>query len=179
MHSLVRTPSDVERQDLHLDRQVNLAHLDVVWNLKDNWCKVQNALDARRYQTVANRLSGGRWGRDHTDRDLSFQAHGGDVVDVTDGNAPNRDSYEILVHVEQRGDREPAAGEPAVVGQSVTKVTDADDRDGVVAGEAEDALDVAHEDLDVVADAPRAVRADVAEVLAELRRVDARGVNVP
>src|SRR5690348_6631999 len=51
---LVRASRDVERQDLHLDRQVNLAHLDVVWNLENNWCEVQNALDACRYQTVAD-----------------------------------------------------------------------------------------------------------------------------
>src|SRR5882757_3316000 len=172
---LVGASRHVERQDLHLHRQVDLAHLDVVGNLEHDGCEVQDALHARGYQTVADPLRGG-WRRgDHPYRHLPLGAHPGDVVDVADQDSSDRHADQVLVHVEQRRHRETPAGEARVVGQGVTKVTDPDHADGVLPGESEDSLDLADEDFHLVSDAARAVRADVGQVLAQLGRVDPGG----
>ncbi|CAM5676314.1 hypothetical protein SALBM217S_01363 [Streptomyces griseoloalbus] len=55
------------------------------------------------------------------------------------------------------------------------QVTDTDDHNRPVLGEAEFAGDLVHEILDVVADAPGAVGTQVGEVLAQLRGVHTRG----
>ena len=79
--------------------------------------------------------------------------------------------------VDQRRDAEAAAGEAAVVGQRVPEVADADDDDRPVLGQPQLAGDLVHEVADVVADAAGAVRAQVRQVLAQLGRVDARGLG--
>ena len=63
------------------------------------------------------------------------------------------------VGVDERGDREAALGEPAVVGEGAAEVAGPDDGDGPVVGEAELAAHLEQQVLDVVADAPGAVGA--------------------
>ena len=75
----------------------------------------------------------------------------------------------------QRGDPEAAGGEAAVVGEGGAEVTDTDDDDRPVLGQAQLTGDLVDEILDVVADAARPVGAEVGEVLAQLRGVDPRG----
>ena len=77
------------------------------------------------------------------------------------------------VGVEQRRDLEAADGEAGVAGQRLTEVADADQRDRAVHGEPEGAGDLLGQGRDVVADAADAVRAEVGQVLAQLRGVDA------
>ena len=76
------------------------------------------------------------------------------------------------VGVDQRGDPEAAGGEAAVVGERGAEVTDTDDDDRPVLGQAELAGDLVDEVLDVVADTAGPVGAEVREVLAQLRGVD-------
>ena len=65
-----------------------------------------------------------------------------------------------------------ALAEPAVAGEGLAEVAGADDDDRPVVGEAELAADLVHEIGDLVADAARAVAAEVAEVFANLGGVD-------
>ena len=81
-------------------------------------------------------------------------------------------AHDRRVGVDQRPDREPARGEPAVVGQRVPEVAEPHDDDRPVLGQAQLAGDLEDQVVDVVADAPGAVGAEVGEVLAQLRRVD-------
>ena len=78
------------------------------------------------------------------------------------------------IHVDQRGDAEPPFGEPSVVRERMPEVADAGDHDGPVLRQPELAADLVDQVGDVVADAARAVGAQVREVLAHLRRVHAR-----
>ena len=73
----------------------------------------------------------------------------------------------------------PAVAEPAVVGEGLPEVADADDDDRPVLGEAELAAHLEQQVLDVVADAPGAVGAEVREVLADLGGVDAGQLGQP
>ena len=57
----------------------------------------------------------------------------------------------------------------------MAEVAHPDDRDGPVLGEAERPGDLEGQRLDLVADSADAVRAQVAQVLAQLRRADAHG----
>src|SRR5262249_37706831 len=68
-------------------------------------------------------------------------------------------------------DLEPPRAEALVVREGVAEVPDAHDHDGPVVGEAELAGDLVEEELDVVADTPGPVGAEVREVFADLRRV--------
>ena len=77
---------------------------------------------------------------------------------------PDREPEELgadlrRVGVDQRGDGEAPLGEPAVVGERLAEVADADDDDRPVLGEAELAAHLEQEVLDVVADAAGAVGA--------------------
>jgi hypothetical protein len=72
------------------------------------------------------------------------------------------------VGVEDSFDAEPAGEEPAVVRQGAAEVTGADDDDRPALGQPEGTGDLVDQVLHVVADPPDAVRAEVAEVLAEL-----------
>ncbi len=94
---------------------------------------------------------------------------------VADGETSDDLADASRVGVEQGGDVEAARREPAVVGERVAEVADADDDDRPILGEAELAGDLVHEVVDVVADAAGAVRTEVGQVLTQLRRTDAGG----
>ena len=93
--------------------------------------------------------------------------------------SPTRLPDLLGIGVDQRDDAEAAGAEAAVVGERGAEVADADDRDRPVVGEAELAGDLVEQVLDVVADAPGAVGAEVGEVLADLGRVDAGQLGQP
>ena len=62
----------------------------------------------------------------------------GDVVARAAPTMPaDRDADQVGVDVEQRRDREPAAGEAAVAGQRVPQVADPDQGDRLAVGQAE------------------------------------------
>ena len=106
--------------------------------------------------------------------ETSLRAHDrGQVADRADADAADHGADLGRVVVDDAGDREAALAEPAVAGERLAEVAGADDHDGPVVGEAELAAHLVDEVLDLVADAAGAVRAEVAEVLAHLRRVDA------
>jgi hypothetical protein len=65
--------------------------------------------------------------------------------------------------------------EPAVTGERVAEVADADERDRLPVVEPEGALQLVHQRRDLVPDPADAVGADVGQVLAQLRRVHAGG----
>src|SRR5258705_421664 len=67
--------------------------------------------------------------------------------------------------------------DPAVPGERLTEVAGADDHDRPVVGQAELAPNLVDQVLDLVPDATGAVRAEVAEVLADLGGVDASEVG--
>ena len=100
-----------------------------------------------------------------------------DPVEVVDrarsARSPIAVPDERRIGVDQRLDAKPARTEATVVGERTAEVADPDDGDRPVAGEAELAGDLVQEVLDVVADAPGAVGAEVREVLADLGRVHA------
>ncbi len=76
------------------------------------------------------------------------------------------------VDVHDGGDREAPLVEPPVVGKGVAEVAGADDHNWPIVGESELAAHLEEQVLDVVAHTPRAVRAEVGEVLAHLGGVD-------
>ncbi len=78
------------------------------------------------------------------------------------------------IRVDQRRDTEPARSEPSVIGQRVAEITDPDDHHGPILGQADLTGNLMAEELYFVADTPRAVRTQVRQVLAKLRRVDPR-----
>ena len=88
-------------------------------------------------------------------------------------------AHEVVVGVDERHDPKAAGAETTVVGEGAAQVSDSDDRDRPVAGEAELPGDLVEEVVDVVADAPRAVRPEVREVLADLGRVHAGQLGQP
>ena len=102
-----------------------------------------------------------------------------DGVEVVEGETSSSPTTlaarRVRVVVEEGRDLEAARGEPAVVGERVTEVADTDDDDRPVLGQPDLAGDLVAQVVDVVPDATRAVGAEVGEVLAELRGVDAGG----
>src|SRR5262249_36529248 len=72
-------------------------------------------------------------------------------------------------------DREAARDETTVVGQGAAEVAGPDDDHRPVLGQAKRPGYLVDEVVDVIADAPDAVGAEVGQVLAQLGRVDARG----
>src|ERR1700743_893709 len=78
-----------------------------------------------------------------------------------------------MVAVENRLDAEPPGEKSAVVRQGAAEVTGADDYHRPVLRQPQGPGDLIHQILHVVAYAPDAVRPQVAQVLAELGRVDA------
>ena len=77
------------------------------------------------------------------------------------------------VDVDDAGHRKAALVEAAVAGERLAEVAGADDHDRPVVVEPELAADLVDEVVDLVADAARAVAAEVREVLAHLGGVDA------
>jgi hypothetical protein len=107
---------------------------------------------------------------------------GGDVaqlVDVTHGDPVDLGPDHPRVGVHERGHREAPVPEASVVGQGVAEIADSGDHHVPVLGEAQLARHLEQEVLDVVADPPGAIAAEVAEVLADLGRVDARQLGQP
>src|SRR5215475_3819854 len=78
------------------------------------------------------------------------------------------------IGVEQRREAEPATGEPAVARERVAEITDTDQRDRAALVQPQHRFDLLDEQRDVVPDATGAVRAEMREILAELRRVHPR-----
>ena len=85
----------------------------------------------------------------------------------------------VVGRVDERGDHEAPLPEPRVVGERMTEVAHADDDAGPVVGEPELAADVEEQVLDVVADAPGPVAAEVRQVLAHLGGVDPGHLGQP
>ena len=83
------------------------------------------------------------------------------------------------VDVDDGRHREAPLVEAGVVGEGLTEVAGADDHDRPVVGQAELAAHLVREVVDLVADAAGAVGAEVREVLADLRRVDAGQLGQP
>ena len=162
----------VEGEDLQLDGEVDLAHVDPVRHREHAGREVEDAGHAGGDQLVGDRLRGGGRGGDHPDRDRLLGRDRQQLVDVPDDQAVDLLAHPGRIGVEEGGDPEPAAGEAGVAGQGVTEITDADQRDRAALGEPEDVLDLVDQQGDVVADAAGAVRAEVGQVLAQLGRVD-------
>jgi hypothetical protein len=139
--------------------------------------EVQDRGDAGGDQPVAHLLGGGGGGGDDADRHLLLLDDAVQVVDVVDGELVQLLADLVAVGVEQGGDAEAALGEAPVVGQGAAEVADPDDRHRPVLLQAELAADLVDEVLDVVADAPGAVGAEVGQVLAYLGRVHPGGVG--
>src|SRR5690606_35546233 len=163
----------VEREDLEFDRQVDLAHVDALRDRQDDGREVQHARAARGHDAIAHPLGGARGGRDHGDGHAVVRDDLLQPVDVLHRHPGDLLADDGLVRVEQSRDPEAAGRETAVAGQCPAKVTDADDRDHPVLGEPQFAGDLVDEVLDLVPHAARPIRAEVGQVLAELRRVDA------
>jgi hypothetical protein len=97
-----------------------------------------------------------------------------EVLERLDRDAADLRADARRVGVDESGDADAAGREAAVGGQGRAEVADADDDDVPVLGLAQLAGDLVAQVLDVVAHAPRAIGAEVGQVLAELGRVDAR-----
>ena len=163
----------MEGEDLQLDRQIDLAYVDLLGDDEHERGEVEDAAHSCSHQPVAHLLGPRRRGGDHADRWPEPANQPLELRHVADGETSNDLVDASRVGVEQGGDVEAARREPAVVGERVAKVADADDDDRPVLGEAELAGDLVHEVVDVVADAAGAVRTEVGQVLAQLRRADA------
>ena len=169
----------MEREDLQLRGEVDLAQADPVGGAEDGGREVEDARDPGGDEPVADLLRRRRGRGDDPDAGVAVVD---DVLEVVD--AAHLDLLavatggDLLPHprrigVEQADDAEAARGETAVVGQRVPEVSDADDHDGPVLGQAELAGDLVDEVVGVVADAAGAVGPEVGEVLAQLRARDA------
>ena len=161
-------------EDLQLDREVDLAHVDLVGDGEHGRGEVEDAADAGGDHPVADVLRGRGGGGDHSDRDAVLVDDHVELVEAADLHAGHDLAGAVGVGVEQ-GDRAEAAGaEAGVVGERVAQVADADDHDRPVLGQADLAGDLVAQVLHVVPDAAGAVGAEVREVLAQLGRVDPR-----
>ena len=133
--------------------------------------------DAGLDQPVADVLRGAGGGGDHSDGDVALAHDRVEVVERGDLHVADLLADPSRVAVEQGRDLEAARGEARVVGQRVTEVSDPDDDDRPVLGEADLAGDLVAQVVDVVPDPSGAVGAEVGEVLAQLRGVDAGGAR--
>ena len=107
-------------------------------------------------------------------------AHDGrEVVDRLDREVADALADLGRVGVHEREHPEPSGAEAPVVGERLAEVAEPDDGDRPVGGEPELGGDPVDEELDLVADAPGAVGAEVGEVLADLRRVDPGELGEP
>ena len=121
---------------------------------------------------VADLLRSRRRRRDDADRDAVLTDEPLEVGQRAHLQPGHLGADERGVGVDEGADREAAGHEPAVVGQGVAQVTEADDHDGPVLAQPELAGDLVDEVVDVVADPAGAVGAQVGEVLAQLGGVD-------
>ena len=103
----------------------------------------------------------------------------GQVVDVADRDAADLRPTLPGSASTRAATGKPRSWKPRVVGEGLAQVADADDDDRPVVGEAELAAHLEQQVLDVVADAPGAVGAEVGEVLAHLGGVDAGQLGQP
>jgi hypothetical protein len=62
----------VEGENLQLDREIDLAHLDFVGNGEDDRCKVKDAADTGGDQTIADILRNLAGGRDNSDGSVTI-----------------------------------------------------------------------------------------------------------
>src|SRR5690606_28360504 len=119
-------------------------------------------------ESVTHRLRGGRRRRDHPYGDVPFDTHLGDVVQVRHRYSTHRHPDQVGVDVEQGRDGEPTPRKATVVRQCMSQVTDSHHGDLVLAGQPQRPLDLPDQHLDLVTDAPGAVRAEVRQVLTQL-----------
>src|SRR6266568_4687505 len=165
----------MEGEDLQLDRQVDLPHVYPFRHAQHERSEVEDARDASRDEPVADGLRGPGGGGDHADRDLVPGHHGLEFVDMPDGQPRDPAAHDSRVAVEHGGDREAAGDETSVIGQGPAEVARAHDDHRPVLHQAERPGHLVDEVVDVVADPPDPVGAEVGQVLAQLGRVDARG----
>ena len=164
----------VVAEDLQLDGEVDLAHLD-------RPAAPTSTTGAKLRMLVtpaATRRSAASWaaaaGVAMTPMLTRLRLHDlGQFVDVANTHAAEHRADLGGVDVDDAGHGEAPLAEPAVAGERLAEVAGADDDDGPVVGEAELAADLVHEVRDLVADAAGAVAAEVAQVLADLGGVHA------
>ena len=161
----------MEGQDLQLDRQVDLTHIDAGRHSEDHRSEIQNARDPRRHDALADCLGSGSRHRYHPDRHAVPGYHRLELVGVPDHLRRDLSAHDKWICVEEGGDAEAPRGEAAVVGQRMAQVAGADDDDGPVLGEPELPRDLVHQVLNVIPDTAGSVRSQVRQVLAQLRRV--------
>ncbi len=159
----------VEGKDLKFDREIDLPDIHPVGHRQHAGREVENAGHAGRHEPVRHRLCGVNRRRDHGDVDSVFAHHADHVVNVVHHQAANAFAHPRRVRIEQGGEPESARGEPGVPSQRVAEVPDADQRHRPSLRQAEHGLDLVHQHRDVVPDPPGSVRAEVGQVLAQLR----------
>ncbi len=161
----------VEREDLQFHRQINSPNRDIVGHSQHCGRKVEDRGDAAVHHLFGHLLGSAPGRGNHTDDRVELRNDAGQIDRWTDRYAADFLAALRRVSVEQCGDSEAAGAEPTVCSQRASKVADTDNDDRPVLREAELAADLVEQVLDVVADSPRSVRTQIAEILANLGRV--------
>src|SRR5258708_2712266 len=156
----------MEREDLQLNRQVDLTHIDAGRHAQHDGCEVKDARDTGSYQAIADILGRGRRRCDDSDGDIEALD---DILDLgrAADSMPGDDGADYRwIAVKQGSDGDPGGGEAAVISQGAAEVSGADDQYRPVLGQAEFPGHLVDQVVNVVANAAGAVRTQVRKILA-------------
>ena len=151
----------------HSDR-IDIAHPDIIGNLEDNRGVVEDGAHTCLDQQVCNALanSGGH-GDDRQTRVL-LADNLVEVVEVLDRQIAYKLAELGGVAIEECDELQALAAEALVARDGLPQVAHAHEHYGPAVGEAEDALDMMQQLLDIVADTLLAELAEVGEIFADL-----------
>src|SRR5450759_2399138 len=175
-----RSLCEMEGQDLQLDRQVDLAERHVLGDLQRHRGEVEYRAQACRNQRVGDLLSGTRRRGYDCNIGAELRKRRGELRGPADQQAAaGRRADLVRVGIVDRDPRHPSIAEAAVAQQRADKANQTHNTDAALLGEPERLRDVSGERVDLVADAAGPELPEIAEVLADLRRVPARHLGDP
>ncbi len=164
----------MERQDLQLHSKINLAHVHSHRHRQRDRREIEDACDSRGDKAVAHCLRSCRRRADDTYRHLVALDKDLHLVKRADHDATDGFADPAGVDIEQGDHTESPGLETAVSRERVAEVADPDQQNRTVLGQPELGGYTAEQEVHVVADATRPVRAEVGQILADLRRGHAR-----
>jgi hypothetical protein len=164
----------IEGQDLKLGRKIDLPNRDVRRNVYHGGGEIQDRCHTCVDQVLGDFLGRSRRRSNDSDRDALL---GNDVFELV--YMPYRLiavllAEERVIDIEEGRDAKAPLRKTFVRSQGTAEVSDPNDRDGPILGETELPSDLVEEVLDVVADTPGPIGAEVREILANLCRVYTR-----
>lgn len=164
----------VVAEHLELHGEVNASHGDIVRDHQNPRRKVQNRPDAGPDKLVGDALGRLSGRRNDPDGHVFLRDDGAKLGRRTDRQCANVCALLGRVAVQECDNSEAAGREAVVRRQRPAEVPDTDDHNRPILREAQLTGDLADQILDVVTDAASSVGAEVAQVFADFRGIDAR-----